>query len=55
MWINGPLVVLNTGNKVSQGLLISNFCCPLITFLNSLDPVPDQDRQNVGPDLDPSH
>ena len=27
-------------------------CCLLITFANSLDP--DQDRHNVGPDLDPS-
>ena len=25
-------------------------CCLLIIFANSLDP--DQDRQNVGPDLD---
>ena len=24
-----------------------------LTFANSLDP--DQDRQNVGPDLDPNH
>ena len=29
-----------------------NFCGLLITFANSLDP--DQDRQNVGPDLDPN-
>ena len=28
----------------------SDFCCLLITFANSL--VPDQARQNVGPDLD---
>ena len=27
-------------------------CCLLITFANSLDP--DQDRQNVGPVLDPN-
>ena len=27
-------------------------CRLLITFVNSLDP--DQDRQNVGPDLDPN-
>ena len=26
--------------------------CPLLTFANSLDP--DQDRQNVRPDLDPN-
>ena len=29
-----------------------DFCCLLITFANSLDP--DQDQQNVGPDLDPN-
>ena len=28
-----------------------DFCRLLITFANSLEP--DQDRQNVGPDLDP--
>ena len=28
------------------------FCHLIITFANSLDP--DQDRQNVGPDLDPN-
>ena len=33
-------------------LASDNFCCLLITFPNSLDP--DQDRQNVGPDLDPN-
>ena len=31
----------------------SEFCCPLITFANSLDP--DQDGQNIGPDLDSNH
>ena len=29
-----------------------DFCCQQIIFVNSLDP--DQDRQNVGPDLDPN-
>ena len=29
-----------------------NFCHQLITFANCFDP--DQDRQNVGPDLDPN-
>ena len=29
-----------------------DFCHLLITFANSLDP--DQDRKNVGPDLDPN-
>ena len=32
-------------------LASSGFCCLLITFANSLNP--DQDQQNVGPDLDP--
>ena len=31
-------------------LASSDFCQLLITFANSLDP--DQDQQNVGPDLD---
>ena len=34
-------------------LVNSNFCRLLITFANSLDP--DQDRHNVGPDLNPNH
>ena len=34
-------------------LASGGFCRPLITFANSLDP--DQDRQNVGPDLDPKY
>ena len=29
-----------------------NFCHLLITFANNLDP--EQDRQNLGPDLDPN-
>ena len=29
------------------------FCCLLLISANSLDP--DQDWQNVGPDLDPNH
>ena len=29
------------------------FCSLLITFANSL--YPDQNRQNIGPDLDPNH
>ena len=33
-------------------LASGDFCCLLITFANRLDPV--QDRQNVGPDLDPN-
>ena len=34
-------------------LCSGNFCRLLITFANNLDP--DQDRQNVGPDLDPNN
>ena len=34
-------------------LASGHFCYLLITFANSLDP--DQDRQNVGPDLVPNH
>ena len=36
----------------SAFLANGNVCCLLITFANSLDP--DQDRQNIGPDLDPN-
>ena len=36
----------------SYSFLVSYvFCCLFIMFANSLDP--DQDRQNVGPDMDP--
>ena len=31
---------------------LGNFCRLLMNFANSLDP--DQDPQNVGPDLDPN-
>ena len=37
---------------VNSFLASSDFCLLLITFANCFDP--DQDRQNVGPDLDPS-
>ena len=40
--------------RTSNSFLASgNYCFLLIAFANSLDP--DQDRQNVGPDLDPNH
>ena len=45
-------------NKLESILLINSFfasgffCRLLIIYTNSLDP--DQDRQNVGPDLDPN-
>ena len=41
-----------TGIQFTLCLLVT-FSCLLITFATSLDP--DQDRQNVGPDLDPNH
>ena len=37
---------------IDSFLASGDFCCQLITFANSLDP--DQDRQHVGPDLDPN-
>ena len=37
--------------KYCVGYAIGGFCCLSITFAHSLDP--DQDRKNVGPDLDP--
>ena len=37
---------------ISSFLASGNFCHLPITFANSLDP--DQDRQDVGPDLDPN-
>ena len=39
-------------NPCNSFLASGNLCCLLITFANSLDP--DQDRQNIGPDLDPN-
>ena len=36
---------------ITSILSSSNFCHLLISFATSLDP--DQDQQNVGPDLDP--
>ena len=41
--------IIYTSSAESK-LASSDFCRLLITFTNSLDP--DQDRQNVGPDLD---
>ena len=37
---------------VNSSLASGHFCHLLLTIGNSLDP--DQDRQNVGPDLDPN-
>ena len=50
-------IVGNHMSRLIYLLMISchasgHICCLLITFTNSLDP--GQDRQNVGPDLDPN-
>ena len=37
---------------INSFLASRDFCCLLITFANRLGP--DQDQQNVGPDLDPN-
>ena len=39
-------------SKFNSFLASGEFCNLLIIFTNSLEP--DQDRQNVGPDLDPN-
>ena len=41
-----------TMQRVSSFHASCDFCHLLLTFTNCLDP--DQDRQNVGPDLDPN-
>ena len=46
----GGTVLLCPHNSI---LASDHVCRLLITFANSLDP--DQDRQNIGPDLDPNH
>ena len=38
--------------RLNYFLTSGDFCHLLINFANSLDP--DQDRQNVGPNLDPT-
>ena len=44
---------LDTRKALTLCLASCDFCRLLITFANSLDP--DQDQQNVGPDLDPNY
>ena len=44
--------ILLKKRSVSGNYLTPSFSHLLIIFANSLDP--DQDRQNVGPDLDPN-
>ena len=48
---NCPIAKLQIINLFLE-VASSNYCFLLITSENSLDP--DQDRQNVGPDLHPS-
>ena len=50
--LKSKLLVIMAQCFLSSSLASGDFCCLLITFANSLDP--DQDRQNVGPDLDPN-
>ena len=45
------LVFTSKVNILNFILASGDFCRLLITFANSLDP--DQDKQSVGPDLDP--
>ena len=45
---NSVSIILRLNSFLASG----NFYHLLISFANSLDP--DQDRQNVGPDLDPN-
>ena len=47
-----PWMVELVGKFVIPFFASDDFCHLLITIVNSFDP--DQDRQNVGPDLDPN-
>ena len=42
-----------TTRSINSFLASADFCRLQITFANNLDP--DQNRQNVGPDLGPNH
>ena len=48
--LTGTLKNQNASCMISSSLACSEFCRLLITFANSLD----QNRQNVGSDLDPN-
>ena len=50
LWTAEP--VHSEHNRYNSVLASGDFCHLLIFFANSLDP--DQDQQNVGPDLDPN-
>ena len=50
---NMPLILIQDISNLlglNSFLARGNFCHPLITFANSLDPY--QDRHSIGPDLD---
>ena len=47
-----PSFRINMVKSYNSFLASSDFCHLLIAFVNSLDP--DQDPQNVSPDLDPN-
>ena len=44
---------METEEIINRFLARGDFCQLQITFANSLDP--DQDQQNIGPDLDSNH
>ena len=50
---NSDIIICPHTKPISNSFFArGNFCCLLITFANSFDP--DQDQQNVSPDLDPN-
>ena len=50
--LSSAAVVIRVNNFLLLPPLLVNFCLPLKKFANSLDP--DQNRQNISPDLDPN-
>ena len=53
MFVESGGISTNIEFRIPSSVDSGEFCRLLITFANGLDP--DQDRQNVGPDLDPNH
>ena len=51
-WDLSSAAVVIGALRINSFLVSGDFCCLLITFINSLDQ--DQDSQNIGPGLDPS-
>ena len=50
--LDHPKKAVSIASVITSFLATGDFCRLPITFANSLDP--DQDRQNVGPDLNPN-